>query len=333
MGKVKSAAILTVVDVGHGNATIVTSGDQVVMIDVGGRNSTLEYCRREGITSIDCILISHADADHIGGLLALLSNTDIHLRLVRLNPDATKGSELWNDLLWELDNARERGEIDFRPSLTVADDGEFDIEGIRFEIAAPSVHLAGKAAGSRSQSKQRITTNTLSVVVRVCGKTRAVLVCGDLDDAGLNDIVAHAKDLQAAVLIFPHHGGGSGSDASVFTDRLLRLVRPELVIFSIGRNQKPSTPRVEIVEAIRSASVPIRIACTQLSVQCAPVTPATDAKHLVDSYARGRLARGCCGGSMRISLDQMAISPSADSHGAFIDEFAPTALCRRPFDN
>jgi beta-lactamase superfamily II metal-dependent hydrolase len=333
MGSVKRSPTLTVVDVGHGNAAVVTDGARVLMIDVGGRNTILEYCRRERIRTVDTVLISHADEDHVGGLIALLASSEIHLHRVRVNPDATKHSAVWDDLLWELESAAERGEIDFRPSLTVADDGDFDLEDVRVEILAPSRHLAAKGAGSRTRARRRVETNTISVIVRIAGSATTVLACGDVDAAGLWDATHHKRDLRASVLIFPHHGGFPGTDAAAFAEELVTLVVPEVVIFSIGRNRAPSMPRPDIIAAIRQTVPSVRIACTQLSTQCAGSIPSSEPAHLVNTYARGKDTRRCCGGTIRISLGQSRISPSAASHGTFIDANAPSALCRRSFEN
>jgi competence protein ComEC len=57
------------IDVGQGDAVLIQSGDKNVLYD-GGRSSTdaLAYLQALGIGSLELVIASHADADHIGGL-------------------------------------------------------------------------------------------------------------------------------------------------------------------------------------------------------------------------------------------------------------------------
>lgn len=73
------------VDVGQGDATLIRSKNQVIMIDTGGNpmniessgKKLVEYLNRNGIFKIDNIFISHADMDHAGNLYYMIKNIDI----------------------------------------------------------------------------------------------------------------------------------------------------------------------------------------------------------------------------------------------------------------
>ena len=79
---------LAILDVGHGNSAILIDSEGVVVIDTGLGSSLLEYLEESGVTTIDAVLISHADEDHIGGLVQLLSSSKFRVRSVRLNTGA-----------------------------------------------------------------------------------------------------------------------------------------------------------------------------------------------------------------------------------------------------
>ncbi len=57
---------LTVLDVGHGNATVLIDTAGVVVIDAGKGGIILDFLKRLGIRQVDILLISHADDDHVG---------------------------------------------------------------------------------------------------------------------------------------------------------------------------------------------------------------------------------------------------------------------------
>lgn len=69
------------INVGQGDAALIRdSGGFDVVID-GGRvaagPTVVAYLRQQGVDDIDVLVASHADADHIGGLIEVLKMADI----------------------------------------------------------------------------------------------------------------------------------------------------------------------------------------------------------------------------------------------------------------
>ena len=322
----KSLAIL---DVGHGNCAVLVEAQNALIIDAGPGSALLEFLEYEGITSIDLILISHADKDHIGGLIALIASNKINISRIRLNTDSLKESQIWDDLLYELDKAREQNEIDFEPSLTKCPAGKYDQGETQVEVVAPSAYLAGRGPGSKDRENRKLTTNSVSAVVRLLynGKPFA-LFTGDLDEIGLDDLIAHETDANSPLLVFPHHGGKSGAtNLAEFAERICSIVNPQTIIFSIGRGRH-NTPQPELVKSIRERLPDVRILCTQLSEHCAVKVSGTRPAHLLDIFSRGGENNQCCAGTMVIDLNNPEnIQPDGDAHKAFISEYASTALC------
>lgn len=325
---------LTILDVGHGNSAVFTDPEGTVVIDAGPKAGLLQYLHEQEISRVDVVLISHADEDHIGGLIGILASGEIEIKHVRLNTDSLQGSAIWDDLLYELDHAAGVGATELQISLTSSDSGLFDRGDVSIEILGPSPYLAARGPGQRyrGSSGPRLTTNSVSAVIRVSKGGRPIaLLPGDLDDIGLNDLVSHGIEAVAPVLVFPHHGGLSGGriDAVAFARKLCSAVKPRTVLFSIGRSGRYQTPRPEIISAIRSSSHEVRIACTQLSEQCANSLPADTPTHLNEVFAKGREYRKCCAGSLVIELEESRkLFPIYSDHQEFIASEAPTALCR-----
>ncbi len=156
------------------------------------------------------------------------------------------------------------------------------------------------------------------------------LIASDLDDVGLDEMLDSGQDLRAAVLVYPHHGGRSGAGSeSEFAAKLLTAVEPRTVLFSIARGVHRN-PLPEVIQAVRAAGAHIRIACTELSRNCAEGTPFDEPLHLLPLAARGRATRSCCGGTFRLELREGAtVEPGIAEHAAFIAAEAPTALCAK----
>jgi beta-lactamase superfamily II metal-dependent hydrolase len=330
------ARCLAILDVGHGNSAVVSTPEGVVVIDAGPGNVLQEYLVENHITRVDAVLLSHSDEDHIAGLLGLLGDGRFEIKKIRANSDALKGSALWDDLLSELEQLGLSGNGDFLPALTSAQSGEFDLGTIRIQVLGPGTYLAAKGPGATAAKEnlagandRRITSNSISAVVRVCnGITPLALLTGDVDDVGLDNMVALNVDGATPLLVFPHHGGRArGSDSTTFTGRLCQFAKPKTVIFSIGRH-KHENPRPEVVRAIRAFDATARIGCTQLSKHCTGNLPTEPSGHLSGAYARGRDERACCLGTALIDLDNpSAMQPALASHAEFVKAVAPDALC------
>jgi beta-lactamase superfamily II metal-dependent hydrolase len=321
---------IVLLDVGHGNCAIVRDNANIAVIDTGRGSCLLEFLAEQQIAKIDTVLISHADQDHISGLIALLASGTVQIGSVRLNPDALKTSKIWDDLLYELDQRQSQGDTEFIPTLTSADTGHLNCGDIHLEVIGPSPYLAAKGPGSADREGRKLTTNSVSVVVRVVWQDNPViLLSGDMDDLALNDISAHGMVMTAPILVWPHHGGRVGAmDATDFATRLCAAVQPRSVVFSIGRDSGYQTPRPEIVSVIKAMLEGVRISCTQLSNACAVNLPGPDPNHLTPLFAKGRDTKRCCAGTLLVDLNMaLDLRPDYARHQAFIATHAPTALC------
>lgn len=320
---------LTILDVGHGNSAVVIDTDGVVVIDTGLRGSLHRFLKQAGVDTVDVVLLSHADQDHIGGLVQLLAIQDITIKRVHVNADSVKESRLWSDLRYELDRAHNAGELTFETSLVSDNSGKFDQGDAHIEVLGPSRFLASGGPGSKDRDGRRITGNSISAVIRISirGEPLAFLA-GDLDSVGLDDLLRANDRPHARMLVFPHHGGKAGAtDLAAFAARLCDAVQPESVVFSIGRGRF-GNPLPEIVEVIRKKLPNAWIACTQLSEHCTKSLPAVPPSHLNDASAQGKELCQCCAGTITIDFgDPDSVSPSRKAHEAFVLESAPQALC------
>lgn len=329
---------LTILDVGHGNSAVVSTPEGVVVIDAGPGNVLQEYLVQQGINEVAAVLLSHADEDHIGGLLGLLGDGRFTIKKIRVNSDALKGSKIWDDLLSELEKLGLAGKGDFLPVLTSAQSGEFDLGKIKIQILGPGTYLAGKGPGATitkdhvgGTSDRKMTSNSISAVIRISNDAApCALLTGDVDDIGLDNMTSLHIDFKAPILIFPHHGGKSRNvDPVEFTKALCNFVDPRFVIFSIGRN-KHKNPRPDVVAAVRAHHAEVQVGCTQLSKHCADSLPKVATSHLTKAFARGRDEGACCLGTTLVDLDALEkVRPTREKHLKFVVDVVPQALCRK----
>lgn len=327
------APSLSILDVGHGSCCVVTDGRSTVLVDTGPGAPILEYLLESGIRELDTVVLSHADSDHIEGLTSLLASNEFSVRRVMLNSDASKGSRVWGNLAYEIDQRRRNQTLEFTSQLREGDVVELPGTDVELSIVAPRDRIVITGPGATDADGHRLTSNSLSAVilVRAQGRSYAILT-GDIDEVGLFHLVDTAQDLRSDVLVFPHHGGTAGGaprSSEEFAYQLTKMVQPAVVVFSMGRGRY-SNPRPEIIQGVRRAVPAVRIACTQLSERCAIEVPDVGPTHLLPIYSRGRQSRSCCAGTVRVALTAVGdVQPRAEGHSAFIASAAETPLCRQ----
>lgn len=222
---------LVALDVGQGAAALVQGRRGAVLIDAGGRRpggwdagrlQVVPALRALGVARLDLVVVSHADADHQGGVPAVL--------------EALPVGEVW--LPWGA--ARE-------PAF----------DALRAAAAGAGVRVVERGRGSpiarvgdlrvdplwppRRNAPQARNARSLVVAVEVEGEGRRVLAPGDLDAAAEAELVARWAPLAADVLLLPHHGSRTSSSAP-----FLARVAPEIAVASApcrGRFRMPH-PRV-----------------------------------------------------------------------------------------
>lgn len=324
----QATPFIAILDVGHGNSAVIRGEKQTIIIDCGTKASGLyEFLLQENIKQIDKIYISHADLDHIGGLTGIVSTGEFQIGEIHLNSDSTKDSDAWNDLAYLVEGLQESGKTEIKTSITRDNNKIEDCGSFILEITGPTVYLGLKAAGGKDSQDRTITTNSLSASFRVGTKEKFVAyLAGDLDQIGYEDLLRAKADMTASVLVFPHHGGKAGSaDTESFAESLCKSVTPDTVIFSTGRI-KHENPRPEIVKVVRKTVKDVRIACTQLSKNCAKIVKVNEYKHLADVFSKGRENKLCCSGTFLILPD--GSHPSTDAHIQFIKDHTESPLCQ-----
>lgn len=327
---------LIVLDVGHGNCAVLRDTDAVTVIDCPPPATTLvETLEVLDINVIDHILISHADMDHAGGLPTLLSK--IRVRNVHINPDASKRGPRWVEIREALNLHNKLGTKVHR-ALGAEVSKEINSGQVEIEILAPSLAEGLSGASGEDRKRRKLESNSVSAVIGLIHNShRAVLLPGDLDEVGLENLLIDQDNIEASILIFPHHGGSAKSmDNYNFARKLCSLVKPRLVIFSLERGRffgknRSENPRGDIMKGVIAAIPNAHIMCTQLSGKCAAKNPISDFSHLSNLPALGFDNDSCCGGTIAITINgkQTSYVPLLSSHRAFISnpDEVPTPIC------
>ena len=316
-----------ILDVGHGNCAIVRNAGAIAVIDSPTGSALLDTLEELGVSHVDHAVISHADADHIQGILALLTSDRITVGSLYVNPDRDRKTAAWRDLIFAVSVAARSNAFRTVPSLTT-ETPPLQVGDVKMTIVSPSAALALSAVGGLASAGGINSANTLSAVIKVERYPDVgVLLAGDLDSVALTDIQTSGVRVAAAALVFPHHGGlPGGGSAKNFGNALLQLVGPTQVYVSNARN-KHGNPRSEVVEAVLDRGC--GLACTQLATACGE---AVSADHLEPWPAAGRAAKHSCAGTVSLTLTEtgpMRTVGSAEAFRTYVSTQVGAPMCAR----
>lgn len=320
---------LFILDVGHGNCAILQDTEAVTVIDCGYNGSILiQTLERLGIDEVDHVLISHADIDHIGGLVSLVKELPVHN--IYLNADSSKQGKKWRDILITLGVAEESGS-DIHIGLTTRYSKKIISGEVNIEILAPSASVAAGGSGGIDQEGRVLDANATSAVIGLVHDAhRVVLLPGDIDEIGLDNLLKHHQNIESHILVFPHHGGNPGeANAENFAERLCNLVKPDTVVFSLDRIRY-NNPNESIIRGVVTARRNAHIMCTQLSQKCSAHLLASEFGHLTNLPAKGYASDTCCGGTIRIKINGNKTNyvPLSILHRKFVNSLS-NPLCLR----
>ena len=216
---------ITFIDVGQGDAILLQSpSGTTVLIDGGMEERTLMAdLRSRGVHYIDAVVVSHTDADHIGGLEGALENCEVEMLV---HPDTSSTGQAGRLLAL----AEEMG-VEVR-SMRAGD--RLDLEDLQLTAYGPPQDIPEGAS-----------INEYSLVLRAEGAGFSLLLSGDVEEEGEGMLMDCAVELDSDILKVPHHGGFSDSNEEFFS-----CVNPEIAVISVGDENPYGHPSRATIAAL-----------------------------------------------------------------------------------
>ncbi len=126
---------ITILNVGHGNSTVINCNNKYSIVDAGPKSTVLGFLESHSIENIDYLFLSHSDMDHIEGTITLLANENVKIRKILLNSDSLKESELWKDLIYAIEDHYRHKKI--KPELGIIEGHSFQLADSTLKIISP----------------------------------------------------------------------------------------------------------------------------------------------------------------------------------------------------
>ncbi len=238
---VPSALAVTAIDVGQGDAVLVTTASgHRVLVDAGGDGAAATWLRRHGIRHIDLVVLTHLHADHVGGLPDVLDQVDVATVWLAPGPGDPPGLP---SVVPTADGPRDVPGVDV-PTVAVEAGMVATVGSARVEVLGPPAGwaLVGTGGGRNDQS----------VVMRIVEGDRVALLTGDAELAAQQWLLAHVTSLRAALVKVPHHG------AATTDPRFLAAVDPKVALVSVGRDNDYGHPAPDLLGWLADLDVEVR---------------------------------------------------------------------------
>jgi competence protein ComEC len=186
-----------------------------------GRSIVVPYLKGKGITEVDKLILTHADSDHIEGADEVLE--EVRVREIHISP----GSENEKTMEDVLRIAGEKG----IPVYAVTEGTTWSDKSADFYYMAPA--------------KGIYRGNDSSLVLFMTTEGPSFLFTGDLGIDGEKKLLTKYKELDwgGVILKAGHHGSHTSS-----SEAFIRALRPELTIFSYGKENRYGHPHTEVLE-------------------------------------------------------------------------------------
>jgi competence protein ComEC len=244
---------VTAIDVGQGGSTLLElPGGRVVLYDGGGfsdnrrfdmgRQVVAPLLWRRKIASVDILILSHPNADHLNGLVYIARRFNVRELWTNGDANSTRG---YADLMKACRDHRIR-------VRTVHDGSPPAIIGpVVMDILNPDERVA-----SRSSPIDQEMRNSASIVLKATFGDVGFLLTGDILAGAEQALLRrHGAKLRSRVVFAPHHGSRSSSSQA-----FVKAVGPQVTVISAGAGNRFGFPHDEVVQRYRRADS--RILCT-----------------------------------------------------------------------
>jgi len=223
-------------DVGQGDSIFIeTPNRKQILIDGGPDKTILEKLNKAMPfydRTIDLLILTHPDADHITGLVSALEYYDVKYILTSGIENDTAVYKKWRDLIKEKNIP-----------LILAQSGQkiFLDQDIFLEIIWPEQSLI------ESFSKP---TNNASVVGRLVYGDIEFLLTGDIEKKVEQHLISQNLNLESDIFKVPHHGSKTSSSYN-----FIKMINPQISVISVGEDNRYKHPNDEVLERLKDSVI------------------------------------------------------------------------------
>lgn len=219
------------IDVGQGDATLIQSGDAAMLIDAGDdtKGTLLQnYLQKQGVTKLDYLILTHPDADHIGGAPVIITKFEVD-RVFMSNFE--KDNKTYRKLIQALDDKR----LSF----------ETPAAGSRYRLGDAEVTILAPV-------KEYEDPNNASIALIVYNGENSFLFTGDAGEEAENDLLTQNTSVRADVYQAGHHGSRTSSSIA-----FMQAVNPAYAVISCKEGNSYGHPHAQTMNCFRERGMKV----------------------------------------------------------------------------
>ena len=234
-------------DVGQGDAIFIkTPKGHQILIDGGPTSIILEKLGNEmpfWDRTIDLVILTHPEKDHLQGLLEVLKRYKVENILWTGVVRDTAEYQEWQRLIQEEEN-KEGASIEIAKAgqkiCPRSCSGSYP-EQARFDILYPFEALEGQNFKN---------SNNTSIILRLSFGNNSFLFTGDAQKSVEKELLEKGIDIDSDVLKVGHHGSKTSSG-----DDFVAEVSPEIAVISVGKDNRYGHPRQEVLDTFKKYGI------------------------------------------------------------------------------
>lgn len=236
---------LVYLDVNQGDSIVIHTKDNKNLLIDGGGNIRKEigepntgsqivapYLKYKGITSLDCVFVSHPDADHILGIIELIDY--IKIKQIVVSPNI-ENNKLFIALKKKSDEH----------SIPIVQMSKGDTINFKNNLSIQCLYPYKDISIGDDW-------NNGSLVFHMKYGSRTFMFSGDIEKEAEFYITNNYRRLNSDILKSAHHGSKTSS-----TKDFLDIVNPTAVIISSGRNNSYGHPHKEVIDRYKAFNTKI----------------------------------------------------------------------------
>jgi competence protein ComEC len=218
-------------DVGQGDAILIQKGSLEVLVDGGPSPQAIALELGKKLPfwdrTIELVVLSHPDADHVNGLVEVLKRYRVEQVLY---PELDSNSTIYGEWL------RTTTEKNIKSTVALAGES-LNLGGTKIEVLNPQ---PDPLVMTKSD------TDNNGVVMRVSAGTVSFLLTADIMREAEFTLITGRSSLRSTVLKVGHHG----SDTST-TPEFLAVVSPQVAVISVGADNPYGHPSNDVMSRLK----------------------------------------------------------------------------------
>lgn len=223
-------------DVGQGAAIFIEAPNKnQILIDGGPGSQILNKLGNEMPffdRSIDLVILTHPDNDHLNGLIDVLRNYEVWQIIDPCLKDSSFVYQEWLRLIEEKKISRICAQVGQKIKLA---------ENIELNVLYPLESLEGQSFKN---------TNISSIVMKLIYGKSKIFLTGDAEESVEYQLVRNGTDLKSQILQVAHHGSKTST-----SQEFISSVSPEIAIIQVGKNNQYKHPHQEVLDRLTGIKI------------------------------------------------------------------------------